>query len=288
MVKRMFEQDFSEGFAGLQGLSIEDWRFLTIAEEGVCHLEDGNYELPLPLKNPSVKLPDNRELAVCRLSQLKRRFMTNEQYRRDYVEFMENVIKRGYARRVLQKVSTDKNAQNDQEQEFDSSAPHFKVHQVWYKPHNGVYHPKKPNKICVLFDCAAEFRGESLNKNLLQGPDLTNTLSGVLCRSRQEPVGLMCDIEYTFYQVSMKEEHRDLFRFLWWEDGNITRDPVEYMMAVHLFGATSSPGWPNFALKRTAQDHKKEFGTVVADFLRREFYVDDGLKSCPTSRRPTT
>ena len=80
----------------------------------------------------------------------------------------------------------------------------------------------------------------------------------------------------------MKEEHRDLLRFLWWEDGNIARDPVEYVMTVHLFGATSSPGCTNFALKRTAQDHKKEFGTVVADFLRRDFYVDDRLKSCPT------
>lgn len=47
---------------------------------------------------------------------------------------------------------------------------------LWYLPHNGVYHSKKPDKIRVVFDCSSVFRGESLNKNLLQGPVLTNSL----------------------------------------------------------------------------------------------------------------
>ena len=33
----------------------------------------------------------------------------------------------------------------------------------------------KPTTIRVVFYCAAEYKGESLNKNLLQGPDLRNT-----------------------------------------------------------------------------------------------------------------
>ena len=124
----------------------------------------------------------------------------------------------------------------------------------------GVYHPKKPNKIRVVFDCAAECNGESLNKHLLQGPDLTNTLAGVLSRFRQEPVGIMCDIESMFYQVHVTREFRDLLRFFWWEGGDLSKSPVEYRMTVHLFGATSSPGCANFALKKTAQDGEEEFG----------------------------
>lgn len=54
-------------------------------------------------------------------------------------------------------------------------------------------------------------------------------------------------------------------------------------MTVHLFGATSSPGCANFALKSTANDHEEEFGSVAADFLRNNFYVDDGLKSVETA-----
>ena len=54
-------------------------------------------------------------------------------------------------------------------------------------------------------------------------------------------------------------------------------------MTVHLFGATSSPGCANFALKAAANDFKMEFGTTAADFLRNDFYVDDGLKSVLTA-----
>ena len=53
---------------------------------------------------------------------------------------------------------------------------------VWYIPHHGVNHPQKPDKIRVVFDASAEFDGESLNRHLLLGPDLTNNLTGVLCR----------------------------------------------------------------------------------------------------------
>jgi len=39
----------------------------------------------------------------------------------------------------------------------------------------------------------------SLNEQLLQGPDLTNTLIGVLLRFREHPVALMADVESMFY-----------------------------------------------------------------------------------------
>ena len=47
-------------------------------------------------------------------------------------------------------------------------------------PHFGLYHPRKPDKIRVVFDSAAECDGLSLNKLLLSGPDMTNNLLGVL------------------------------------------------------------------------------------------------------------
>ena len=40
----------------------------------------------------------------------------------------------------------------------------------WYLPHFAVYHPKKPDKIRIVFDSAAERDGISLNKLLLRGP----------------------------------------------------------------------------------------------------------------------
>ena len=53
-------------------------------------------------------------------------------------------------------------------------------------------------------------------------------------------------------------------------------------MTIHLFGRGSSPGCCNFGLK-TAADNEQEFGFEPAKFLRKDFYVDDGLKSVPST-----
>ena len=82
-----------------------------------------------------------------------------------------------------------------------------------------------------------------------------------------------------FNQFLVNKEDRDLLRFLWFEEGNIEARPVEYRMKVHIFGAASSPGCANFAFKQAAGDGEAEFGSETAEFIRRDFYVDDGLKS---------
>lgn len=69
------------------------------------------------------------------------------------------MLKNGYAEKVL-----------NEDREFDQ--------RVWYIPHHGVFHPKKQDKIWVVFDYSATCKGESLNKHLLQGQDLTNNLTG--------------------------------------------------------------------------------------------------------------
>ena len=130
-----------------------------------------------------------------------------------------------------------------------------------------MYHKKKPGKIRVVFDCSAVCVGQSLNQQLLQGPDLTNNLTGVLCRFRQEQIAFMCDIQAMFHQVKVDVEHRNLLRFLWWDDPEMKRDPVEFRMTVHLFGATSSPGCANFALKTTADQYEESCGREAADFV---------------------
>ena len=121
-----------------------------------------------------------------------------------------------------------------------------------------------------------------LNSHLLQGPDLTNKLLGVICRFRKESITIICDVEQMFYQFKVNKEHRDYLRFLWWDSNDYSVEPVEFRMTVHLFGATSSPGCANFGLKRIASDNEAEYGKEVANFVRHDFYVDDGLKFVAT------
>lgn len=116
----------------------------------------------------------------------------------------------------------------------------------------------------------------ALNQHLLQCPDLTNNLVGMLCRFRKEPIAITCDIESMFHQLYVNEEDRDLLRFLWWKDGDFESEPIEYRMRVHLFGAASSPGCANFARG------EREFGPDAANFIKHDFYVNNGLKSVQT------
>lgn len=258
-IKRMFEQDFSETQDLNLAMSQEDLKFMNITTSGIHKADNGHYEVPLPLRDENVRLPCNRKLAEVRLKQLKRRLEIDRKYKEDYVTFMEKMLKNGQAEKAPKQYE-----------------------RAWYIPHHGVYHPKKPEKLRVVFDCSAEFQGHSLNRHLLQGPDLTNSLIGVLCRFRQEPVAFACDIEGMFHQVHVNEEHRDLLRFLWWDQGDTTKEPNEYRMTVHLFGATSSPGCANLALRTAADDGKDDLGVEAASFIKENFYVDDGLKSVPT------
>ncbi len=80
----------------------------------------------------------------------------------------------------------------------------------------------------MVFDCAARYRGTSLNDQLLSGPDLTNGLLGVLVRFRQEPVALSSNIESMFHEVMVDPKDVDALRFLWWPDDDLSRRPVEY------------------------------------------------------------
>ena len=74
--------------------------------------------------------------------------------------------------------------------------------------------PEKPDKISVVFDCAAKCNGISLNDNLLPGPNLLSSLQGILLRFSKFPVAFSSDVECMFYQVKVLEKHRDLLRFL--------------------------------------------------------------------------
>ena len=89
----------------------------------------------------------------------------------------------------------------------------------------------------------------------------------------------MGDIEGMFHQVGVAEQDRDLLRFLWWKDGVLTKEPAEFRMTVHLFGATSSPAFANYPLTMAANENEKDLGSEAANFIRRDFYVDDGLTS---------
>lgn len=82
-----------------------------------------------------------------------------------------------------------------------------------YIPYHGMCNPKKPDKLCVVFDCSAKYSDISLNKHLFPGPDTMYNLTGVLIQFRQRPIALMCDIEKMFHQFHVQEDDHNYRRF---------------------------------------------------------------------------
>lgn len=78
-----------------------------------------------------------------------------------------------------------------------------------------------------------------------------------------------------FHSFQVKEEHRNFLRFLWFKDNDPTKNITEYRMKVHVFGNSPSPAVAIYGLKLSAQEGEKD----VTQFIERDFYVDDGLKS---------
>ena len=260
----LYNQDFEHDRSSTDvGFSVEDRTWMQIVEGGIRHL-DGRYQIPLPLKSETL-LPDNKQQAEQRAEQLKRKLTKNEKYLKDYKKFVNDLIEKNYAERV-------------KSEEIDTARG-----RTWYIPHHGVYHPMKPEKIRVVYDCSSTYRGISLNSRLLQGPNLTSSLLGVLLRFRERPVAVMADVEKMFYQVRVPDNDRSFLRFLWWPNGDTRQELEVYQMNVHLFGAISSPACANFALRRTAQDFGDMFGEDVKDSIQRSFYVDDFMRTGSTA-----
>lgn len=159
--------------------------------------------------------------------------------------------------------------------------------ECWYLPTFGVFHPRKPDQIRVVFDSSTKHLGVSLNDVLLTGPDLNNTLLGVLMRFRKEKFAILADIQQMFHCFLVQRDHRNYLRFLWYKDDDVTKEIIDYRMKVHVFGNSPSPAVAIKGLRRAIREGAQEHGTNTVNFVERHFYVDDGLCSVLTNAEAT-
>ena len=173
--------------------SVEDDIFLSIMNEEFVRDDANSWVAPLPFRSPRRRLPNNRQQVLNRLMSLRRTLLKKPEMRDHYIDFIEKIFCNGHAELAPP-------LQPDQE--------------CWYLPSFGVYHPKKPGQIRIVFDSSSQHDNVSLNDVLLRGPDLNNSLLGVLIRFRSEPIALVADIQQMFHSFLVKEEHRDYLRIV--------------------------------------------------------------------------
>ncbi|KAI3369215.1 hypothetical protein L3Q82_007449 [Scortum barcoo] len=196
------------------------------------------------------------------LPEARRTLNKNPEMKEQFVSFMEKLFENGHA---------------------ESAPPLSDDTECWYLPIFGVYHPQKPGQIRVVFDSSAQESGHSLNGVLLSGPDLNNSLLGVLLRFRKELIALTADIQQMFYCFLVRDDHRDFLRFLWHKDNDLTKEVAEFRMRMHVFGNSPSPAVVTYGLRRAAQEGEQRHGPDSRHFVERHFYVDYGLISVPTA-----
>ena len=166
-------------------MSQEDRDAVATMEKDTVKLKDGRYQVPMLWKKKKPKLPSNRKGA------LKRWMLLQKRLRRDSSTFQSmNQMIKGY----LEVDPPYARKMTREEAEQSSST-------TWYLPIHPVVNPNKPGKVRVVNDAAAVFENESLNSNLVSGPDLLSSLAGVLLRFRVGAVAIAADVEAMFHQV---------------------------------------------------------------------------------------
>ena len=134
-------------------------------------MDDGHLMMDIPFRNDPEQMPHSERWLNPGSNLLPESSKSKTFYaKKKHVDGMTELIENGYAERVVDSQSESKG--------------------LWYLPHHNVVNPHKPDKFRIVFDCAAEAGGVSLNKTVLQGPDnLNQLLDVVLMRFRESTAG---------------------------------------------------------------------------------------------------
>ena len=157
---------------------------------------------------------------------------------------------------------------------------------VSYLPHKEVLKEHSlTTKLRIFFDASAKEKGSmSLNETLQTGPNLTEDLLAVLIRFRTQRVVLLADIEKSFPQIIIREEHRDALRFLWDMDGS--GKPQTFRLTRNYFGFASSSFVLAACVRKLLQWHESKYPETV-DGIRENYYVDDVATGASSDEKAT-
>ena len=157
------------------------------------------YEVSLPWKESHAPLLDNYDLSLKRLVGLLKRLRQSPEILRQYDTVIREQIERG----IVEFVDTQTHTHNP----------------VHYLPHHAVLREDKATtKLRIVYDASSRTCGPSLNDCLYTGPKFGQRIMDILLRFRTHRVAMAADIEKAFLMISVREEDRDVLRFLWVKD----------------------------------------------------------------------
>ncbi|XP_055617605.1 uncharacterized protein LOC129762983 [Toxorhynchites rutilus septentrionalis] len=241
--------------------SKEDQRALQILKR-IVQTDNGHYETHLLWKYDKFRLPNSKPVALRRFYCLEARMKREPALAAVLRAQIDDYRRKGYIRKLTK----------DEELKIETQP-------VWYIPIFPVFNPNKPNKVRIVWDCAAETRGISLNSMLLKGPDQVIPLDVVLYKFRENKVGLSGDIREMFLQVLIAKADQSFQLFLWKDPED--EQPSTNVAQVMTFGASCSPSCAQYVKNLNADKYAVLFPRAVEAITKRH-YVDDMLVSVET------
>ena len=192
-----------------KAFSANDRRAENILQSTTTKVGD-RYQISL-LWKPNVDLPKNRWVAERQLRTLEQRLQKDPTLKEQYKKTIDDDLAKGY---IVEVPTVDATLKN------------------WYLPHHPVTNVNKPGKVRRKTNASSVFKGQSLNNNLLTGPDFLCNLTGLIMRFRQHSVALSADIEAMLMQVLVDPKDRQYIRFLWSNDTKT----INFEYTRHIFG----------------------------------------------------
>ena len=153
---------------------------------------------------------------------------------------------------------------------------------VHYASHHGVLRPEKASTpLRIVFNSSAMYQGHCLNDYWMKGPDLLNSLFGVILRFRENEVAVSGDISKMYHQVLIPPADQHVHRFVW-RNLDTTRPPDTYVKTVLTFGDKSAPAMAQIALRKTAEEGEG-ISERAAAAIKDNSYMDDICDSVHTT-----
>ncbi|GFU88952.1 uncharacterized protein TNCV_4446271 [Trichonephila clavipes] len=213
-------------------------------------LPDGRYEVELPWKYDSLKLPSNKELVWKRHEGMINRFGCGKFFM-DYQKVFQDWEKLNIIERVP-------------DLELNKEC-HYLAHRPVIKLDS------QTTKIRPVFDASASEKGKpSLNECLLKGTNLIELIPDILDRFRMYPIGISADIEKAFLMLSVAPKDRDFLRFFF----PSSEKRIVYRHYRVVFGVSSSPFLLNASIMHLLENCQPQH-EEVAQKLKSSFYVDN-------------
>ena len=246
---------------GKKNYSLKEEKELQLIERNL-HFNnlEHRWMTPYPWIRDPADLPDNRKAALGMLLSTEKRLAKNTDHARVYQEQIQDMIDRGIARKLTKS-----------ELEAYDGPIHYVLH------HEVILLNSKSTPVRIVFNTSAKYMGHALNEYWSKGPDLLNSLLGVLIRFRENEVALIGDIKKMYHSVGTTQLEQHTHRFLW-RDMDARKEPDTYVIQRVSFGDRPSGTIATVALRKTAEMAQEKY-PQEAKIIRDNTYMDDKIES---------